>query len=106
MIKFLLRHDADPHVEDINGLDSCDKGKKKQRYVKIAQFQTNCKSSVPNIRTKFNPKDHENKSYLRSLRRGLKDSYKGLTDIKPQSIYRKGSLAISNEPKPEEIISK
>jgi len=29
MIKFLLRHDADPHVEDINGLDSCDKGKKK-----------------------------------------------------------------------------
>jgi hypothetical protein len=38
-------------MEDINGLDSCDKAKSKKRYDKIAALQTDCKHS--NLRTKF-----------------------------------------------------
>lgn len=35
MIKFLLRHEANPHLEDNKGQDCCDKAKLKQRYAKI-----------------------------------------------------------------------
>jgi hypothetical protein len=38
MVKFLIRHEADPHMEDSNGKDCCDKGKIKQRYIKIKEF--------------------------------------------------------------------
>jgi len=56
MIKFLLRHTADPHLEDINGQDSCDKAREKPRYAKIEAFKTDCKAS--NLRKPFDKKDH------------------------------------------------
>jgi len=43
-------------MEDINGLDSCDKAKSKPRYSKIAALLTDCKQS--NLRIKFEIKDH------------------------------------------------
>ena len=35
MIKFLLSHGANPHIEDEDGLDCCDKGRLNKRYNKI-----------------------------------------------------------------------
>jgi len=44
MIKFLLNHGADPHIEDEEGLDCCDKGRLYKRYNKINIFHDNkCK---------------------------------------------------------------
>ena len=44
MIKFLLNHGADPHIEDAEGLDCCDKGRMNRRYAKICTFHDNkCK---------------------------------------------------------------
>lgn len=39
MIKFLLNHGANPHIEDKEGLDCCDKGRMIRRYDKIKVFQ-------------------------------------------------------------------
>jgi hypothetical protein len=38
MIKFLLNHGANPHIEDKEGLDCCDKGRMIRRYDKIKVF--------------------------------------------------------------------
>ena len=35
IIKFLLKNGGNPHIEDVNGLDVCDKAKKNPRYKKI-----------------------------------------------------------------------
>jgi hypothetical protein len=91
MIKFLLRHKADQHIEDINGLDSCDKAKEKPRYAKIKDLQTDCKNS--DLRKKFDKKNHENKSVLRNLRRGLKENFADLKDISPAKVGRRSSFA-------------
>ena len=38
MIKFLLYHVANPHIEDKEGKDCCDKGRMIRRYEKIKVF--------------------------------------------------------------------
>jgi hypothetical protein len=41
MIKFLLNNGADPHIEDMDGLDCCDKGRLNKRYNKVDLFHNN-----------------------------------------------------------------
>jgi len=105
MIKFLLRHKADQHIEDINGLDSCDKAKEKPRYAKIAPLHTDCIDS--NLRIKFDKKEHQNKDVLRNLRRGLKDNFAGLKDLSPAKINadRRSSAARKNSDRDNSISS-
>lgn len=38
MIKFLLSHGANPHIEDKDGNDCCDIGRLNRRYEKIRVF--------------------------------------------------------------------
>lgn len=54
MIKFLLSNGANPHIEDKNGLDCCDKGRLIRRYEKIRIFQRHeCKANTE-LRQKYN----------------------------------------------------
>ena len=54
-IKFLLKNKANPHIEDSEGKDACDKAKLIPRYVKLKALTCDdcgC-SKDPSMRTKF-----------------------------------------------------
>ena len=54
-IKFLLKNGAEPHIEDVNGLDACDKAKKIERYRGISLLtdpNSGCGAN-PSLRTKW-----------------------------------------------------
>ena len=57
MIKFLLNNGANPHIEDKDGLDCCDRGRLIRRYSKIHMFHNNLCQITPSLRKKYNEVD-------------------------------------------------
>ena len=54
VVKFLLSNGANLHIEDLNGLDCCDKAEQIERYAKIKEFRKKeCKVN-PELRIKMN----------------------------------------------------
>lgn len=52
IVNFLIKHGADPHIEDFSGKDCCDKAKDNERYKKLATLsQMECKYK-PHLRKK------------------------------------------------------
>ena len=81
MVKFLFKMGADPHIEDINGIDCCDKLKNNKRYDKYHKLlQIDCKIN-PNVRKKFDEKTFAAKSMQKLFKRGIKNKYNELQNI-------------------------
>ena len=59
-VKFLLKYGADPHIEDFQGLDCCDKALNIDRYAKIKTFiNPECRAD-PSLRTKVEGQNLKN----------------------------------------------
>lgn len=54
MIKHLLKNNANPHIEDANGQDCCDKAREIPEYRKIKALSGKACSKDPSIRVKCN----------------------------------------------------
>lgn len=54
VVKFLLREGANPHVEDKDGKDCCEKAQGNERYEKIKIFKNPECIANPSLRIKLN----------------------------------------------------
>ena len=54
LVKWLLKAGADPHIEDQEGRDCCDKAKEYNIYNEVKVFWKDACIKKPQLRTKFN----------------------------------------------------